>query len=334
MIRDFIGAGIAETGPNKNVVNILRVLLEDKDTILYIPYNYIASKLDRSSDPRVHFPPKESGRPMQVKAITGNQERFNFSVTCLADVKVEYETDDGKTELVDKKVWRTYSIIKDGKLHVETMAAKLSKSAYLDLLDTGILMLGDKVIDGNYAYDDSAVYTLNFKDIPLVSSNWSRPNALGFHKMLRESQRVAESLKQAKKVLKECKDARESSSTDSDIYTESIQSYGTTKGEVVNCVTYTIIENPGYVAPKYTGSGFDKAQADVKALTSELETLRFKCACIKWSIESATTHRRNPYEWSDFYQKRAGTSKSYQDAIVDIDGVSYRLERCVYNKTV
>lgn len=336
MIRDFIGSGIAETGPNKNVVNILRVLIEDKDSILYIPYNYVASKLDRSSDPRVHFPPKESGRPMQVISITGNQERFNFSVTCLADVKVEFEEKYGVKQLKDRKVWRTYSIIKDGKLHVETMSAKLSEQSYKDLLDTGIVMLGDAVIDSSYAYDATAVYTLNLKEIPLVSSNWARPNALNFHKMLRDSQRIAETLKQAKKVLKEAKASAPAieATESSDIYTEEIQSYGSAKGDVVDCVTYTIIENKDYKAPKYLGEGIETASADVKNMTSELEGLRFKCACIKWAIESAITHRRSPYEWSELYQKRAGTSKYYQDAVVEIDGVSHRLERCQFQKTV
>ena len=337
MIRDFIGSGLSDSGTNKNVVNILRLLTEDKESTLYIPYNYVAAKLDRSSDPRVHFPPKESGRPMQVVTLTSNQERFNFSVTCLADVKVEYETADG-TELLDKKVWRTYSIIKDGKLYVDKMAAKLSEDAYDQLVDADILMIGDTRISADYKYDESAVYTLDLSNIPLVSSNWARPNVLGFHKMLRDSQRTADMLKQAKKVLKEAKSAHADELqevVDDSIYTESIQSYGSPTGEKVDCVTYTIIENPGYSADKYSASdNIQCMQSDVKSLSSKLEELRFKCACIKWAIESSRSHRKSAYEWSDVYQKRAGTSKFYQEAIVDIDGQSYRLEKCMYKKAV
>lgn len=334
MIRDFIGTGIAEEGPNKNVVNILRVLLEDSESILYVPYNYIAAKLDRSSDPRVHFPPKESGRPMQVISLTSNQERFNFSVTCLADCKVEFENEDGTKRLEDKKVWRTYSIIKDGKLFVDTMSAKLSQQSYDDLIDTGILMLGDAVLDSSYVYDSNAVYTLNLENLPLVSSNWARPNALNFHRMLRDSQRIANTLKEAKQVLKEAKQVMPALfESGKDIYTESVSSYGSPAGVSVDCVTYTIIENKDFKAEKYSGT-HDTVKSDVKSLNDQLESLRFKCACIKWAIESSQSHRRNPYTWSDLYQKRAGTSKYYQDAVVDIDGVSYRLERCQYKKTV
>lgn len=335
MIKDFIGSGIADVGANKNVVNILRLLTEDEDSIVYVPYNYVASKLDRSSDPRVHFPPKESGRPMEVITLTSNQERFNFSVTCLADVKVEYTSEDGKIELKDKRVWRTYSIIKDGKLNVDTMAAKLSNDAYDHLIDTGIVYLGDSKVDSNYEYDPTVTYTLNFKDVPLVSSNWARPNALNFHKMLLESQRIADTLKQARKLLKESKVNKVASNDEnSDIYTESIQSYGSSVGTSVDCVTYTIIENKDYKPVKYTNDNSEDIEKDVKSLTSKLDNLRFKCACIKWSMESADNRRRNPYEWSNTYQKRAGTSKYYSDAIVDIDGVNYRLERCTYKKTV
>ena len=335
MIRDFIGSGVSEEGPNKNVINILRLLTEDPDSTLYIPYNYVASKLDRSSDPRVHFPPKESGRPMKVVTLTSNQERFNFSVTCLADVKVEYPTPEGLTKLLDKKVWRTYSIIKDGKLYVDKMAVELSEDAYSHLIDLGVLMLGDTKISTDYEYDPTAVYTLDLSDIPLISSNWARPNVLGFHKMLLDCQRTSDMLKQAKKMLKESKPADiQESSADGEIYQESIQYHGSAKGEKVECVTYTILENPGYTESKYNESDYKAIQKDVNTLSSKLEDMRFKCACIKWAIESAKSHRKSSYEWSDVYQKKAGTSKFYQDAVVDIDGVPYRLQRCNYQKVV
>lgn len=334
MVKDFIGSGISDEGANKNVVNLLRLLTEDPESIVYIPYNYVAAKLDRSKDSRVHFPPKESGRPMRVVTMTSNLKRFNFSVTCLADVKVEFENEDGSKYLKDMKVWRTYSIIKDGKLNVDTMAATLSKDAYDHLIDTGIVYLGDSKIDGNYEYDPTVTYTLNFKDVPLISSNWARPNALNFHKMLLDSQRIAETLKQAKKKLKESKIVIEDDAKYGDVYKESVMDYGTKSGKSVNCVTYTILENPDYNPVKYLTEDIKTVATDVNKLTKELDTLRFKCACIKWSIESAESHRRSPYNWSELYQKRAGTSKYYQDTIVNIDGVDYRLERCEFTETV
>ena len=329
-MRDFIGKGISDEGPNKNVVNILRVLVEDKDSIVYVPLTYRADKPGKGKDPRVHFPPKDSGRPMQVVNILSHQERFNFSLQCLVDVKVEYEVDN-KIELVDKKVWRTYGVVRDGELVMPEVLAKLSAASYADLQSAGILYLNDKLIGPEYSYDPSIVYTIKLTDMPIVSPNWARPNALNFHKMLREASREADKLKAIKKILKENNDPTPTISQSNDVYTEQISDYShQNANKEVECITYTIVENPGYKSPKYEGN----AQEDFKATSDNIADYRFKCACIKWAIESAMSHRKSPYSWSEEYQKRAGTSKYYSETLVDIDGVSYRLERCRFSKTV
>lgn len=328
-MRDFIGSGISDEGVNKNVINILRVVLEDEDSVLYVPYSYVADRGEKSKDPRVHFPPKESGRPMQVVDIVGNQERFNFSLQCLVDVKVEYEK-DGSKYLEDKKVWRNYHVIRDGELIINKMAAKLSESSYSDLRNAGVLYSGDTLIDASYIYNPDGVYTISLENIPLVSSNWARPNALNFHKMLRDGERANNQLKQIKKILKESGKS-DTSELRSDVYTEEISSYGSSsKDKSVECVTYSIIENPGYKVPKYEGV----AESDIKAVKNEVKDCRFKCACIKWAIESAMSHRKSPYNWSEEYQKKAGSPKYYSETLVEIDGVSYRLERCRFTKMV
>ena len=125
-MRDFIGYGLSDEGPNKNVVNIIRVLVEAKDSIIYIPYSYMTEKTNKQKDPKLHFLPKESGRPLQIIDIQGHKERFNLSVKCLVDVKVE-EGEESATQLVDKKVWRNYNIIRDGDLVIDHLIAKLSR---------------------------------------------------------------------------------------------------------------------------------------------------------------------------------------------------------------
>ena len=106
--------------------------------------------------------------------------------------------------------------------------------------------------------------------------------------------------------------------------------FGPASGKEVDCVTYTISEVPGYVAPKYS----EFTSSDYSETNAQLKDTAFKCACIKWAIESAISHRRSPYEWSDLYQKKTGSSKYYQEAVVDIDGVPHLLERCVFSKKV
>jgi len=334
-MRDFIGAGLSDTKPNKNVINIIRVLVEDKDSTVYIPYSYVKDRPGKGKDPRVHFPPKDAGRPMTVVDIVGHQERFNFSVQCLVDVKVEYE-DNGMITLADRRVWRNYHIIRDGELVVDHVVATLSKSAYEDLKEAGgILYLGDKELTNGFAYDSSVVYTVRFNGIPLVSSNWARPNALSLHSMLKDEAEVSEELKQAKKILKESEEVEpDENDSFSDIYKEAVEDYGESAGKEVNCVVYTVLTNPGYKSPKYTPLYEGAIKKDVKDMKIRQKDLRFRCACIKWAMESAASNRRSPYNWSDLYQKKAGSSRYYQETLVEIDDVKHRLERCEFKKTV
>lgn len=336
---EFIGAGFKE-GVNKNVVNILRSLVEDKDCVAYIPYNYVLAKEGRSKDPKVHFPPKESGRPVAIIDMLAHKERFNFSVRCLADVKVEVE-EEGRTLFRDMKVWRSYNIIRDGKLVIDHIAAKLSKEAWQVLLDGGDTLYFDdcRPVYENDDYLPDHVYTIKFRnvdedcpdnnfEIPLLSPNWARPNKLSFHHMLLEAGRLREQVKQAKKYLKE-NNIPQKSSSGNDVYKENISFYGNKKGETAPAVTYTILENPGFKPAKFESSNPADALYEMNNRIADLD---FKCACIKWALETAT--KKNSYEWSDKFQKKAGSSKTYQEAIVDIDGTSYRLERCEFSVSI
>lgn len=233
-------------------------------------------------------------------------------------------------ELKDMKIWRTYSIVRDGQLVVDKVVAKLSEQSYNELRDAGgILFLGDVAVTESFLYDPTVVYTINLEGLPIVSYNWARPNALGFHEMLREGARLSTKMTQMKKYLAE--NATPSSAEDSNIYTEFITDYSSSSsGKEVECVTYTVVENPGYKAPKYTSFTTEEYKAD----NTTLKDISFKCACIKWAIESAISHRRSPYQWSDVYQKKTGSSKYYQEAVIEIDGVSHLLQRCIFKKKV
>ena len=333
-MRDFIGYGLADEGPNKNVLNIIRVLVEDKDSTIYIPYDYMTEKTNKERDPKLHFLPKESGRPLQVVDVQGNKERFNLSVKCLVDVKVEVAENEGTENevinLVDKKVWRNYNIFRDGELVIDHIVAKLSENAFNELKAAGgILYLGDKELTNGFPYDATMIYTIRFNGLPLVSCNWARPNALNFHEMLLKSQRLAEQIKQGKKYIKE-NIAFVNEPEDDTIYKENVSYNNNKVGKEVPCVTYTIVENPGYKVPKFEAS--QTVVKDVDRMKKEQNDLDFKCFCIKWALE--TSVKKNSYTWGDLYQKRKNSSKYYQETIVDIDGVSYRLERCQYNKAI
>lgn len=331
---EFIGTGLS-VGTNKNVVNILRSLVEDENCVAYVPYDYIAAKTGREKDPAVHYLPKEQGRPMQIIDMVAHKERFNFSVKCLVDVMVEVQ-EQGSTELKRMKVWRNYNVVRDGQLVMDHIAAKLSKEVWEDYRKCGdILWIGDaRPVNDTDTYDAEFAYTIRFTDLPngdnettslpIVSSNWARPNKLKFHNMLLEASRLREQVKQAKKVLKE-NNIPAKTFESSDVYKENVGYGGDKLGTTAQCVTYTILENPGYKTPKFESS--DPAE-DLYRMNKRLADLDFRCACIKWALE--TSVKKNSYEWSDMFCKKAGSPRAYQEAIVDIDGTSYRLERCVY----
>lgn len=238
-MKDFIGKGLTT---NVNVINVLRTLLETSGNELYIPYDYVTTS-KKGLDLRVHFAPKESGRPLQIMNIKGHSERFNVSITCLCDVKVEYVV-DGKTELRDKKVWRSFNIIRDGELTICKLLAKLTKASYDEILQAGdLLYLGNTKLDSSFVYDEDAVYTIQLENIPLISYNWARPLALGYPEMQIRAQKIQEDLKVIRKYVKENMILTESKQEDSDIYTEEIPYSSPSKvGKEVKCVTYTIKE--------------------------------------------------------------------------------------------
>lgn len=330
-MRDFIGYGLGEQGPNKNVINIIRVLVEDPKSRIFIPFSYAVERENKNNDPKVHFPPKVSGRPLEIVDVQGHNERFNLSVKCLAPVKVEVETEDGQIHLEDKKVWRNYNIIRDGELVIDHIVAQLSKQSFDDLRAAGgILYLGeDMEISDNFVYDENTYYSVKLTDIPLVSTNWARPNALKFHNMLLQVSGLTDCIKSAKKYLKENDMPLKSAKPDPSIYTEQCTYSSSGKlGKIVPCVTYEILGNPNTKAYSVNGMTTEKFEKYEK----NLKDLKFRCFCIKWALETA--HKKNSYSWSEVYQKRSGSSKYYQEAVVDIDSEAYRLQRCYFEKEI
>lgn len=330
MIKDFIGEGLTDSKYNKNVVNILRTLIEDKDCTVYIPYDYVVGRSNKQADPRVHFAPKESGKPVQVISITDHKTRFNFSLTCLVDVQVEFcdswsdgpfPTGSSDVYLKPMKVWRTYTVVRDGKLNISQLVVKLSQDAFNQLRDAGnILFIDNCPVNSLTSYYPNTLYTLNLSDLSIVSSNWARPSALNFGSMLLHYQALAESIKKAKKELDLSSIQAES---DNSIYTEHVtynkSAVDSAERTYADAVEYTLIDDPTHVNAIVDAASY-------KAAVTLADTLRFKCNCIKWAMESAT--KKNGIDWGEEYQKKVGSSKWYSQALVEINGVSYRLQRC------
>ena len=331
----FIGEGLKVEGPNLNVINVLRVLVEDKGSIVYIPHGY-KKETSTSGDPKVHFNPVEAGKSIKVTDIQSNQERFNFSLTGLVDVMVEQEIASGEVCLVPKKIWRQYNIIRDGKLMMDYIVCKLSEEAFTNLRNAGILYYNGVAVPNNHIYVPDFLYKVVLKDIPLISLNWAQPVNIGLYDYMIEEQELMAKLKILRSLIKEYKaDGQTLPEKNSDIYVEAYS--GSEKVEptgTAKCVVYSLVD-----VPEFDLSGYEErfpslvyAEAEKKKLSDRLSDIRFISRCIILAIEESK--KKGSYDWSELEKVPRSKNKMRQYATIDVDGKKIGLTRTVFEKSV
>jgi hypothetical protein len=295
--KKFIGKGLKPQGPNHNLLNVLRSIIEDPDNIVSIPKGAYKRSGISKKDPRVVENP--NGRTLQVIGYTSHNDRFNFSVKAKKDIKVLPE--DFKGPAVDRKTFRTYNLILDGNLHVPELDAVISKEATFALLQEA------GVIDAKQQYARSKSYKLDLRNIKLVSPTWANPSTLGLVGLLKkeadlEVKQTAVN-KQAKSFGVVDKD-----DDDAEIYHEQ----GVEDPNAVKefyTATHDEIRLMGYKAPAYDASvhkTYKEADAVAKATRQELTSTRFmiraitfamnvtKSKSIKWDGGKTTKRGKDP----------------------------------------
>lgn len=171
--REFIGAGLKPAGPSHCVLNAIRVLIEDEESVVFIPKGAYKRSGVLTSDPRVIENPH--GRTLRAVGYGSHDSRFNFNLLTLKDVKVLPE---GGGKPVDAQIYRTYNVVLDGNLHLPTLQASMSEPTFQLLAESGVIT--------KTVYHPAHVYTLNLRDLRLISSNWANPRTLGLVPLLRE----------------------------------------------------------------------------------------------------------------------------------------------------
>lgn len=333
-MKKFIGEGLKSSGVNLNVLNVLRTLVEDTDSVVYLPYGYKNATV-RTSDPRVHMVPIEAGRPVRVLSLKSNKERFNFSILCSVDVMVEFYDGD-MIKLVPKKVFRTYNVIRDGKLEINRFSVKLSKSLYEDLRAAGILYYNGARVMENHEYSENFIYKVDLSTIPLVSVNWAQPVNIGLYDMMKEDLEISEKLKVLKKIRN--KFDKPSEVVEDEYYTESYTSGDYSEpslGSEVDCCTYSIVGfKPQYKESDFDGmfSSYNDINEYIKNLTSIQNNDRFMSRCIIFAI--GFTKKLGSFEWSDLEDVPRSKDKKRQFAKVNVNGEEITLERRIYKKLV
>lgn len=336
-MKKFIGEGLKSIGNNLNVLNVLRTLVEDNDTEVYIPYSY-QKETTRSADPKVHFAPKESGNPLRVVAIQSHQERFNFSVTTILNVFVDIENEDGTVDLVPKKVFRNYNIIRDGELTVNHIFAKFGDiGTYNILAESGILRFAtcDDVVTVNHKFNPEYVYKISLVDIPLVSPCWANPTQIGLYYYLKRDMEISAILSNVRKLIKEYKEQGQSIVYDSDgsFYTEQY-SYSSDKVKVpASCIVYDLPEIKYDIPIEETrkiAKDIDTADNMLSTLSKEQKSIRYLIRCIIFAIEN--TKNKGNYEWTELQDLPRSKNKKFQTALIENDGEMLKLRRMVYEK--
>lgn len=344
MTNNFIGEGLKSDGVNLNVLNILRSLLEDKDSIVYIPQDYKRGAKSYGYDSKVHMIPAEAGKPIQVISLTSNQKRFNFSVLGLMDIVVENEDETtGEVSLVPKKVWRQYNIVRDSELMMDYIVAKLSENSFTALRDAGILYYNGVSVPKNHKFMPDFIYKVKLSDLPIVSCNWARPVTLGLYQYMLDDMRLTSELKVVNALLKKYKEEEGKMPTaagDSNIYAETNTSSDDSDEHEyyeASCIVYELkdvaTEDPSTedsLREKYPE--FDSLDGYRKSLKKSQDIARFNSRCIIMAIENSA--KKGSYDWSELEDVPRSKNKKQQFCTIDVGGKPITMRRLIFVEKV
>lgn len=338
MKQSFIGKGLkglVKGSPNLNVLNILRTLIEDGNCECYIPFEYSTEK-KTSKDPRIHFMPIESGKKIKITAIQSNKERFNFSITGEVDVYVEYKDDNGIVDLLPKKIFRTYTIIRDGKLTIDYIIAKLSEETFNELRNANVLYYNGVEVAKDHKYVSEFLYKIKLTDIPLVSYAWAQPQQIGLYANLNEENELSNTLTEVNKIIKAYQADGQIIPVENEdsIYYNEPYLGEERNGEKIECecITYEV-KNEKTVNQEY----IDIANTDItsairvkKTINKLLKELRFIDRCIVMAIELSST--KGNFNWSE--PKITGRTILTENKTTTVAGLGrmYELTRKSYKK--
>lgn len=276
--QKFIGAGLKAVGPNHNILNALRTLIEDLANVATLPNGAYQRSGLLVKDPRVVENP--TGSTLQVVGYVSHQERFNFSIRALKNVMVLPENGStGRPE--PKQVWRTYNVVLDGNLRMPELLASLSQESFSSLQEAG-------VIDKSDGWQKGRSYTLNFRNLKMTSPAWANPTTLRLVDLLKqEAELEAEqkALNSRKKAV--AADRKVTTDVDEDnVYRENAKPIEGVEPEYYSAPAceYRLMS---YKVKVYDYSTLNFAQADakVKQVRQELVKVRFMIRAIVFSME-------------------------------------------------
>ncbi|MCC7522880.1 VWA domain-containing protein [Candidatus Uhrbacteria bacterium] len=314
--KRFIGTGLKPVGPNHSVLNVLRVLIEDKGSVLYIPKGAYKRGGELTVDPAVLQGSGE--RTLEVLDMISTEDRFNFSLRTTKDVKVLPR--DEKGEVIanatpeNKKVYRTYNVIRDGNLVLPELDARLSQESFDLLVEAGVIKAGTK-------YEAAKTYTLNLRDLKLISPAWAKPATLGLVSLMRQEKdlEAAQKALNARKKELVAGGYKPKADEESEFYREQSK-----KDEARETDTYTATTVELRLM-KYEPKAFDasalsweEANELVKETRRDLSIVRFKIRATTFAMERCK--KQASIKWSN----PKTTAKGTIEQMADFDGAKLK----------
>ena len=277
--RAFIGGKLKPVGPNHSLLHVIRALIEDPQSVVYIPTGGYKRGGIAMRDPRVIENPHT--RVLRVLGYSSNAARFNFGLRTLKDVKV-LPLEGGRPK--DMYVWRTYNVVLDGNRHMAQLEATLSEATF-DLLQEA------KVVKTNMRYDPARSYTLYLQDLATISGNYARPQTLGLARLLEEEADL-EVLQTALNARLDQFSYKEPLESTGDIYRESLQPVEDVQFEYYNapCVEIRLMGYKPQPILDISRLTSDETLREVRRVRHRLIVVRYIIRSITFAMETVGSH--------------------------------------------
>jgi len=306
----FIGEGLKKEGPNFNVLNLMRALVEDSDSSIFLPIEEYEKRIFHTSDPAIHF----VKHPCKATNIISNSEEFNFSLQFLVPIKVEVE-ENKIIYLEDKFVFRTYNIIRNGILLVKSLYGILSEEAFNKLNELDLLYYNGAKVEQNHKYCPDYTYKINLQNVPLASNCWANPEHMGLVAMMVKEDLITRQAKFYNNLIKTMEKVIDSSE-ESNIYNEKSSYIKSDKEKTqVPCIVYSI-ENPSELITEEINN-YEILKKKIKELKSQQTNYRFLIRAMLFSIENTKNKGEHYFKWSELEEVPRSKTKKRQYTTIE-----------------
>lgn len=274
----FIGKGLKEEGPNHNIANLLRILVEGNGNTILINASEYIHQSPIMYDPNII---EDENYLCELIGFSSHQSRENLSVKCYKQVTLR-STGERVRQI------RTYNVVRDKKVVLKEIIALLDADSFAKLKSAGF-------IDSKTPYSDVYRYTISLEHLPIISPAWANAPVLRLDILLKNEVIISKLLCKARVHAKSkgiklvSKDDFEQvvKSTGYPIYEswQAMVSKASKIFEEYEAVNSTItLKNFKYSKDDFTEDEKNDLVGNFRSLSNILRDVRFRTRCITMAI--------------------------------------------------